>query len=422
MSTIFKSWIPNVSGCLSFSNIKGAEVPGRAKSPRTYNYLSDESDGTLFSLQRRNLSDALFSRFDPGGLFLYLLSARIDTSSANDDVLIGDVYSFLESDLTPADKLCIKQIKKAKSNPSNEFATLISQKKGIITTLRISFVLHRDGFIEFTNGDDIEYSFVLEAYSFLKDLIHSHKFHRYDDDAIIVPYPVKSDTDTEWTKKTVRNLHKSIVSSYRNTNYKADLINALGRLSYLESFLSTLNSRGLPQSHNIEIQILRNSLETKLQSIDFSKNGQAILFQFVIPSLLAVFGIVIAMTQLLQVPCIEGLTFDAAVCSPNNSFSISGKSVWFVKRILLLWYDLAVILPSLAFALIGIFNLPSVLRWLNQHASYGLVGWFQRTTFGIAIGARYGQLVASAWVLAITVAFVWLSIIASGHLLRFNFH
>lgn len=422
MTKTFKSWIPNVSGCLSFSNIKGCEVPGRAKSPRTYNYLNDDSVGSLYSLQRRNLSDALYSRFDKGGLFLYLLSARIDTSSPDNDVLIGDIYSFLESDLGPADKLCIHKINNAKSSPSNEFSALISQKKDYISTLRIGFKLHRDGFIELTNGEDIEYSFVLEAYSFLKDLVHSHKFHRYDDDAIIVPYPVTSTSDIAWINKTVRNLHKSIVSSYRNTNYKADLINALGRLSYLESFQNILKSKNINPSHIIEIQTLRNSLETKLQSIDFSKNGHAILFQFVVPSLLTFFGILIAMTQLLQVPCIDGLTFDKDVCSPENLFSISDKSVSFVRLILNAWYELAVVVPFLSFVLIGLVNMQAVLRWLNQHAGDGLVGWYQRVTFGIAIGTRFGQLIASAWVLTITVALVWLSIIASGYLFHFNLH
>src|SRR4030065_435767 len=152
-------------------------------------------------------------------------------------MLKGCIYAYPKLSLNTHEVELINSFGKADTKKIAE--DIIDQRAQNSATTVVDFSLYRDGITELSYqgiNPECAYDFVLEAYSFLKDLVHSHKFHQHDDDAIIVPYPVINDTDTKWIEKTIRNLHKSIVSIYRNTNYQADLINAIGRLSYLESF------------------------------------------------------------------------------------------------------------------------------------------------------------------------------------------
>ena len=423
----YKSWIPNVSGCLSFSNIKGSKIPGRAWSPHTYNRLSDDADGCIVSLQKRNLSDTIYAPVDLGGMFYYLLSAKVDDSSPNGEVLTGRIFAFPKLLLGSKDKALVKSFGNSGDAPKAAAIELINIWELHSKTILISFKLYRDGFAEFYYvGTDTRnaYPFILEAYSFLKDLVHSHKFHRYDDDAIVVPYPVENDADIKWIEKTARNLHKSIVSAYRNSTYRADLINALGRLSYLESFQQILAQRGMTLPHAVHSPTLRSSLETKLNSVEFIENGKAILLQIFVPIFLSLLALLITMTQLLQVPCIEGLTFTQEACSYSgrtNLFKLSDNSVEIARFLLEHWYELAVLLPSFTAIFIFLAHLQAILRWLNQRVGYGVMGWFQRVTFGIAVSTRFGRLIASAWVLILIATLLWLTYLASGHLFSLGF-
>lgn len=416
----FKSWIPNVSGCLSFSNIKGSKIPGRAKHPQTDNRLSNDSEGYIYSLQKRNLSDAIYAPLDSGGKFYYLLSAKIENASKvkNREILTGSILAFPEVLLDRKDKKLIKSF-----GDAEKVEELICNRKQHRETIVVDFKLHRDGFTELSykgTDENNSYAFTLEAYSFLKDLVHSHKFHRFDDDAIVVPYPVDNDTDIKWIEKTVRNLHKSIVSTYRNTQYRADLINALGRLSYLESFQNILSQkRGLKLPPLINIPTLRSSLEARLNSIEFGENGKAIILQIFVPVFLSLLALLIAMTQLLQIPCIEGLTFNSESCKYDGKpiiFKLTSDSIGTARYLLEHWYDLAVLLPISTALFIFFAHIQSILRWLNQRLGHGSVGWIQRVTLGIAVSGRFGQIVATIWIAILIMVLVWLMYIATGHL------
>jgi hypothetical protein len=364
---------------------------------------------------------------DLGGMFYYLLSARVDGSTPNGGVLIGNIFAFPKLLLGDKDKALIKSFGNSDDAPKEAAIELISIWEQHPKTILVGFKLYRDGFAEFSYaGTDTQNAnpFTLEAYSFLKDLVHSHKFHRYDDDAIVVPYPVVNDADTKWIEKTARNLHKSIVSAYRNSTYRADLINALGQLSYLESFQQILAQRGINLTHSVHSPTLRCSLETKLNSVGFIENGKSILLQIFVPIFLSLLALLITMTQLLQVPCIEGLTFTQEPCSyggVTNIFKLSGNSIETARFLLGHWYELAVLLPSFTALFIFLAHLQSIHLWLNQRYGYGVMGWFQRVTLGIAVSIRFGRLIASAWILILITALLWLMYLASGHLLSLGF-
>lgn len=412
-----KAWIPNVSGNISFSNIKGQSIPGRAKSPLTFNELG-KVKRSIHSLQIRNLSDAIYAALDPGGQLQFLLIAKIETDSSC-EILCGEILIYPEQELTPEDKVQLKCFKKPVLD-ERAISTLAKDWKNKDATIIINFELTRDGFAKFvysgSNTKD-ESSFVLESYSFLKDLVHSHKFHRHDDDAIVVPYKVDSEQDTKWVTSTIRNIHKSIVSTYRNTNYGNDLINALGRLSYLES-LQTIAEKKLSVTPPINVATLRTSLETRLISISEKENRKTIFFQFSIPIILSLAAILITMAQLLQVPCIDGLSAGSS-CKQDGvpfAFKLSGNSIHIVQSLLTNWGNIAVGLPFVTVFLVIYLYTPSVNRWLSHQWGYGLIGWFLRSTFSIAASDKFGRVLATAWVLMFLAVIGFLLFAAMGFL------
>lgn len=422
MQEIYKSWIPNVSGCLSFSNIKGRKIPGRAATPYTCNRLSEDTERTVFSLQKRNLSDALYSVADSAGMFYFLLSAKIvDTS--NHDELIGRIIALPELLLGKAEKSLIASIRTSSDPQKNDEEELTTSLAGNPKAIQVNFELSRDGFARFWvegETESITSSLILEAYSFLKDLVHAHKFHRHDHDAIVVPYLAKNSDDTEWIVKTIRNLHKSIVSAYRNAIYKTDLIEAIGRLSYLESFQQILKQKEIHLPHNVYTPTLRSSLETKLSSIEYSENGSVILLQIFVPIFLTLIALIVAMGQLLQIPCIDGLTYTDETCK-IPAFHLSGNSIYAARTLLENWFELAVLLPGFTVLVIFFAHLQDIFHWLNHRIGHGFVGWIQRVTLGIAVSTRYGRILASAWILILVAVLIFLAYVASGMLLSKNF-
>lgn len=411
----YKSWIPNVSGYLSFSNIKGVKIPGRAEHAQTCNQLSDDAMGCIHSLQKRNLSDTIYSAFDRDGMFWYVLSANVQNIN-EEELLAGKIYTYPLESLSPEDKLLIEAFEKA-ADQKAVADKLIAVRETCSATRVVEFKLYRDGIIELfcdesysKNTDD----FMLEAYSFLKDLVHSHKFHSYDDDAIIVPYPVKSPSDTDWSNRTVKNLHKSIVSTYRNRAYKADIINAIGRLSYLESFLNILSrKKNANFQGGINTAALRTSLETKLSSAELDGNGKAIFLQVYVPIFLAVIALLIGMTQLLQLPCINGLTFSDGTCT-HGGFNLPESAYKFAQFGLENWYNLIVVLPLGTVGIIFYVQWHTFYRWLNHNISHGYIGWIQRLAMSIASSTKFGRIWASVLIAIVIALLLYMTYLIIG--------
>jgi hypothetical protein len=107
-----------------------------------------------------------------------------------------------------------------------------------------------------------------ETFSFLKDLIHNHKFHGTSDDSIVVPVKVTDDSDERWRDETARNIHRAIISSVRNLPAQLELTNALGKICYLRTFLSISKTRYCDQL-SASLENLERSVETRLTRESF---------------------------------------------------------------------------------------------------------------------------------------------------------
>lgn len=394
---LYKSWVPNVSGCLSFSNIKGSRITGRAKAPQTHNFLSDRNKKFIYSLQLRNLSDTLYHRFDESGKFYFQLSAHVDEN----DHLLGHVYIYPLTSLAPVEKQLVKAIEKCEQDPTNEVQQLINKRtySDNDSTKLVKFSLDRDGIITLEcdePNEELCHSFVLEAFSFLRDLIHTHKFHRTDDDAIIVPYKEEVEGDLAWVRETARNIHKSIVSSYRNTSYPGDLINAIGRLEYLESFHDVIRKRGWERLVGINTQTLRSSLETRGNALRKNDELGEVISQIIIPTVFAILAFFIGMMQLLQLPCVDGLSWSAA--SPGNcaqpGFKIPPAALDFAQWVLTHWFQITLACTGGIALLLAFFRGKLFFQFLGKHMGEGPVWWVQQVILSLAIGAP-GRLGAS---------------------------
>lgn len=401
------AWVPNVSGSISFSNIKGMRIPGRAKCPRTLNHLDKETGARIASLQERNLSDTIYAPFDREGWLCYLLIASVRSEPGNSEMLAGDILTYPRIKLDSEQKSLIKNFVNDQSAADNLRDSWSANPEAV----RVSFNLYRDGRIELVyEGADStnESSFVFEAFSFLKDLVHCHKFHRHDDDAIVVPYPRDCSQPHFWLSKTIRNIHKSIVSSYRNANVKTDVQNALGRLSYLEA-LQVIAQKIDPNLQSINSQALRTSLEARLATVGEIEDRKSVILQVLVPTILSIVGLLIAMIQLLQVPCIKDLTADNQCVEKNPilPFELQDGAIYIVQHLLAHWYHYAIFVPLVISGVYVIAYRKHIFRWISGQWGHGIFGMALRVIFSIAAASKKLHVFATLFVLVTVVSMLF---------------
>lgn len=415
----FKAWLPNVSGRISFSNIRGFGVRGRASTPRTVNCLAGHQKKWLCSWQKRELSDALFAAIRSDSKLVYFTLARIDSPASPDAPLVGKILTVAVSD----GRSCSKSINDLFSEWRGELPDLPEAEACFAALERrasarvVDFVVQRNGETTLSfasDGDEsIASTFVFEAFSCLKDLVHAHKFHRDDEDAIVVPFPVDDDRDSTWIASTQHNLHGSIVAAYRNARHPADLINAIGRLSYLEAFIELFGDRLSEQA--VMVDHLRSSLQARLDAARDQDSRHSLFVQVSLPIAIAVIALVLTMTQLLQLPCIEGFT-DTSNCRAGT-FKLDPRAAPFAKELVESWqtYLYATVVGIAGITVYGYRK--HLLRWINERLGRaGVGGFLMHCLFSAAVSSRWGRWFATFWVLMFLCAMVLLLVVAGRYL------
>lgn len=426
----YKAWIPNVSGNLSFSNIKGTRIPSRAKYPTTINRIGDESSGLIYSLQERDLSDSPLPTKE--GKFYYLLKAMIQNKWQENELLEGVVITFPVTETSKEDKQLLK------SFTTKDFSQINADK--LIENWAISsygivvdFKLCRDGVLDMEyewkiypgliNDElrSINYSILFESYSFLKDLIHAHKFHKYDDDAIVVPYAEEENPNEIWMVKTIRNLHKSIVFTYRNAKHHEDILHAIGKISYLESFQKVVKRRLNNKAREdfwIDTEQLRNSLNLKLQAQEMKESNNSDTQQLVLNVVFFVFAFVISMSQLLQIPCIKGLTYSKEDCTTQLGkeiiFSLDSSSLDYVDALLKYWTSITIGMPLALLVVLMLLNWSRIGRCINNNIGHYWWGSAIRYTMAYGLSGKGGKVIAYLWLGTLACLLFYLLLIALG--------
>lgn len=295
----------------------------------------------------------------------------------------------------------------------------------------INFELSRDGCITLDWGDlqagsvskivdtshdeeeAAERLLTFETFSFLKDLIHNHKFHSVDDDSIVVPVKVASKTDDGWKDETARNLHRAIISSLRNNPAQLELTNAMGKLGYLNTFLTVANTEFSKKLQG-SLGNLEKTIQARLQQQSFLTGAAEVFKGTWITILLAVLGTAMTSLQLLQIPCIEGLS-NGSECVAV--FKIPDSAIWLTTLLLENWMAFFWGIFALLTGLGYLASRKSILELYSQRTGSDEWDWhIMRFFYGLAL--TKGKYMAFFWLTVLAVVVMGLIVYLIHSLIR----
>lgn len=319
---MYTGWVPNVSGYLSFSHIGGLPVRNRTFSENIYPATRFLEDAKFISLiQERNLSDrpniGYINANPANGRFTFLLQAEPIFEQSN-RYLSGIIFCVPKSLDAQLHELHEEVIDNHLTSPTRisgltAHALTLYSKNGA-AFFAVNFKLEDNGIVvigsianaEPNSGDGQLRAF--EAYSFLKDVLHGHRFHSPTDDALLELTPDDSSKPDLWADRVAKNLHRSVISSFRSTLASAQ-VQGLGKLSYLNSFLSVLEGRKIPYGRMSSLDSLRTALEANQARAALEKDEKNLFVTYMTSMAAIALPILFICLQLLQMPCIEGITF-----------------------------------------------------------------------------------------------------------------
>lgn len=320
---MYSGWIPNVSGYLSLSHLGGIPIRHRVLEELIHPPTKFQDGGDVVSIiQRRNLSDkpeiGSLKPNTKGGIHTFLLQAKLSLSPTGSRLLTGIVMSVpqvFHSHLYEVHKDFVKGKLLPNGPIPTTYASVISSL-GQVTGAGhfcLEFELSDDGVItlkSLSNASPTDNQGALlafEAYSFVKDLLHKHRFHSHSDDAMLELTEVSNVHDAKWATKVIRNLHRSIISSFRSSSSPSQN-DALGKLSYLDSFINIADRRKLSVGLDISTKTLREAL-THYQACGHEmREDRSVFTTFAISVVAVALPLLFICLQLLQIPCIAGLT------------------------------------------------------------------------------------------------------------------
>ena len=431
----FKGWIPVASGFLSFTNIRGQIITGRCSEAPKFLEGSFDTPGNLCVISStRALIDRPFGASVGNEKFEFechatrhvrqqlTISRSTPLSSHSrgipsiqhlqEEALEGYVIAYPNALKDEAEGLNRNNI-----NPGvHEYyacwvLAFTLERNGVITldwgdlpTGAISKIVDTGNTPEGEEAAIMMLTF--ETFSFLKDLIHNHKFHSIDDDSIVVPYKVADDADESWKDETARSIHRAIVSSLRNSPAQYELTNALGKSCYLRTFLA-ISGTTLSKTMLESLENLEKTIETRLTRKSFETSAWDAISSTAMTIIIALAATALTLVQLLQLPCIEGLSDDTAC---EKTFSLS-KTAFDITEFLLTYWSYTAVTMSIAFFFFGYLACRrSILELYSVRT--GSEGWdwhIMRFFYGLALTqGRY-------------MAFFWLSVFALAMLGLFGF-
>lgn len=398
ITTTYKGWIPVASGFLSFSNIKGQIIQGRCYDEPSIEGRVDSPDGCVVK-SRRYLIDRPLAPFRSR---FHSCDERYDFECSMKlvgDQLVGKVIAHPAIEEKPA--ISIKRDK-----------NLLPGVYKVCLGWVVGFELQRNGTVTLDWGalapgdvaqivdledgwvseEQAELMLTFEIFSFLKDLIHNHKFHSVDDDSIVVPFKVADTSDASWQDETAKNMHRAIVSSLRNDPGQIELANSLGKICYLKTFLS-FSSTNFCIDLAKSLPNLEHAVEIRLQTKSIKASARDFISTTWVAVTLALFATGLPLIQLLQMPCIVGLS-DAVECS--RKFQVPPLAMVAAEFLLKYWTEVALISFGVLLLIGYIAVRPSVLNVYTHRAGNERWDWqFVRFFYGLAL--TQGKYMALMW-------------------------
>lgn len=297
----FASWVPTVSGRLSFNVIGSTKHPSKAVFGNVFDAEAEKR--AILGYQRRVLHDRLFFRhlpFQKAYWFVFAAHTPTGENVVADERLVGTVYIFDKENwkaTRPLADAWVEELRRfdarcgsLESKPKIES---VDKALGSQAAFQIDFSLRRDGCVLFQyseerqkNADRVKFPLrrlndhghelnishpikviASQAFFFLKDICHEHQHHHPFTDTVIDLLPMRNwDRETQsyesnperkrfrWRRDIRHKLQGKIVQ-YKRTKTPAMLRSSQGVLAYLNAFmtLSTRRAAGLkdvgPDSH-----------------------------------------------------------------------------------------------------------------------------------------------------------------------------
>jgi hypothetical protein len=353
---MYTGWVPNVSGFLSFSHIGGMPVRNRTFGEDVFPPTKFLEDAPRLSLlQERNLSDrpaiGWLNKNSRRGRLTFLMLAELQ-DSARDIRKLSGVILFAPSGLDAPLRRLHAGVKDSSVDSLAESTTDALKQLSVgqaAAFCAVRFELESDGVVQLQSianagpNDEGGPLCAFEAYSFLKDVLHKHRFHSGADDAML-ELTQCGPGDQLWVERVLRNLHRSVISSFRNTNPSAQ-VEGLGKLAYLESFIRVLERRDIKPRPEYSVTSLRSALEAHQTRGLQERDEKSLLWSYMLSMAAIVVPVIFVTLQLLQMPCIEGLS-NSDLC--KQSFTISPVMMALAASVLrnLDWLLLATILVA----------------------------------------------------------------------------
>lgn len=278
----YKSWVPTVTGHLSFTAIGDTDYPARCERFGDPRYFC--------ILQKRSLLDVVVPLPFSGRFAIWLreqFARLVFRRSGNFEFAIFGEYNEehdrLEGTLflTPSRFLDNEEYRVKVANlcsqgrngrllehRASEFRDFISEFcRGSAT-----FQLLRNGEIfidtryETNNSERRRFDGIIasQLYFFVKDIFHKHQHHDSAHDAIIPLFSVDHKDDNSWIKKTQHRLFRQMIR-YKRYRDQRTLYRASGILAYAKAFEENFSEIGPLQSYRTDQ--LEQSLSVKREEI-----------------------------------------------------------------------------------------------------------------------------------------------------------
>lgn len=341
MSAIFfRSWLPTVSGRLSFSSF------GHSIYPRATRYTNRASGDERFLIcfQRRIGIDAALpfasafanALWDRDGDFIYVtLCKAVPHEDRPQEALVGDVFILQRKVVGSEAQQVVDALRKLLARYKEaEFAGKLSKyiehewdrccrDLDRMCAFRVAMEVCRSGktTIEIDDAtlvrtdwpslgdtpqdrEKFAHRLAAQIFYFLRDIGHHHQHHDPATDTIVDLFPFDGRDDFSWREQVLYNIYRTIIQYKRNPKNK-QFHECVGLLAYASTFqaisrqeLNDKDSQRLPYFNDAGLERSLSSLQSVNQLAHDQTTRRNAVIQNII---LWVVGFVISVIGLLQV-------------------------------------------------------------------------------------------------------------------------
>jgi hypothetical protein len=265
VQTLYRGWIPAVTGRLSFSHFGDCNPRGSHGVSRT-----DGNTRYLLVQQKRKIWDVMLPAWRAferalglkGSVHFICIAETVDVGTDKQGALQG--RGFIISDRKRWRKKAKAQFFEAISflddfeafpvsgtirDYFSKRAEILENVCGVNCGFQCRFSLRRSGVLDLTvDENDVraedapqfptdhrQHAVAAQVYSFLRDIGHRHQHHSNTSDTIIDLHSIEGGDDVEWRLKTLYGIYRRVISFKRQSDIAVQ-IQSVGLIAYAKAF------------------------------------------------------------------------------------------------------------------------------------------------------------------------------------------